>query len=78
MNERRTGNGTQRVLESEKQRFVLAEITFIKPGTRFLTLLWFAHRYVCVPVCLSVCPPPRELVPSGVIWCDINHVRLVK
>ena len=33
---------------------------------------------VCVSVCLSVCPPPRPLITSGVIWCDIDHVQLVK
>ena len=42
----------------------------------FLKLLWFAHWYACV--CLSVCPPPRALITSGVIWCNIGHVRLVK
>ena len=29
-------------------------------------------------VCVSVCPPSRPLITSGVIWCDIGHVRLVK
>ena len=39
---------------------------------------------VCVCVCVSVsvsvsvCPPPRPLITSGVIWCDIDCVRLVK
>ena len=48
--------------------------------TGFLKLLWFAHRYVCVCVCVCVCmcPPPRALITSGVIWCDIGHVRLFK
>ena len=27
---------------------------------------------VCVFVCVSVCPPPRLLITSGVIWCDID------
>ena len=40
----------------------------------FLQLLWFMHWYVCV----SVCPPPRALITSGVIWCDIGRVRLAK
>ena len=40
------------------------------PG--FLKLLWFACRYVCV------CPSPRTLITSGVIWCDIGCVRLVE
>ena len=29
-------------------------------------------------VCVSVCPPPRALITSGMIWCDIGHVQLVK
>ena len=33
---------------------------------------------VCVFVCLSVCPPPRQLITNGVIWFDIDRVRLVK
>ena len=46
----------------------------------FLKLLWFVHRYVCVCVCLSlcVCLPLRALITSGVIWWDIDHVRLVE
>ena len=54
----------------------------IKRGTRslwlcvpdFLKLLWFVRWYAYV----SVCPPPRALITSGVIWCDIGRVRLVK
>ena len=44
------------------------------PG--FLKLLWFVRRYACV--CASVRPPPKALITSGVIWCDIGRVRLVK
>ena len=44
------------------------------PG--FLKLFWFARQYVCVS--LSVCPPPWALITSGMIWCDIDHMRLVK
>ena len=34
---------------------------------------------MCVlSVCLFVCLPPRPLITSGVIWCDIGCVRLVK
>ena len=38
----------------------------------FLKLFWS----VCMCVC--VCPPPRPLITSGMIWCDIDCVRLVK
>ena len=35
---------------------------------------------MCVRVCVrvSVCLPPRPLITSGVIWCDVGHMRLVK
>ena len=33
---------------------------------------------VCVCVCVCVCPRPRLLITSGVIWCDMNLIRLVK
>ena len=26
---------------------------------------------------MRVCPPPRELITSDVIWCDIGRVQLV-
>ena len=48
------------------------------PSPGFLKLLWFVCWYVCVCVCVSVCPPPRPLITSGVMWCDIDRVRLVK
>ena len=31
-----------------------------------------------VGMCVYVCPPPRPLITSGVIWCDIGRVPLVK
>ena len=33
---------------------------------------------VCARARMSVCPPPRELITSGMIWCDIGCVRLAK
>ena len=40
---------------------------------------WFLEiALVRASVCVSVCPPLRPLITSGVIWCDIGHVRLVK
>ena len=29
-------------------------------------------------VCLCVCPPPRLLITSGVMWRDMDLIRLVK
>ena len=36
-----------------------------------------SHVGMCVYLCVSVCPPPA-LITSGMIWCDIDHVWLVK
>ena len=33
---------------------------------------------VCVCVYVCVCPPPRLLITSDVMWCDIDSRRLVK
>ena len=39
-----------------------------------------ARARVCVCACVRVCVSvsPRPLITSGVIWCDIDHVQLVK
>ena len=47
---------------------------------------WFLKIYhvriVCMRVCVCVfacvCPPPRLLITSGVMWRDIDLIRLVK
>ena len=51
--------------------FILATI---RPD--FLELLLSAN--VCMHVCLRVCLPPRLLITSGVMWCGIDPVQLVK
>ena len=33
---------------------------------------------VCVCLCVCVCPPPRLLITSGVMWSDMDLIRLVK
>ena len=33
-------------------------------------------QYVCVCVC--VCPPPRLSITSGMMWYDIDLIRLVE
>ena len=40
---------------------------------------WFLEiDLVRASVCVSVCPPPRALITSGMIWCDIGREQLVK
>ena len=55
---------------------------YFKPGAQ-ATHAWFLEiglvcTSVCMSVSVSVCLPPRALITSGVIWCDIGHVRLAK
>ena len=33
---------------------------------------------VCVCVCVCVSPPLRQLITSGVMWHDMDSIRLVK
>ena len=46
--------------------------------------LWPAHAWfleivsVRMSVCVCVCPPPRLLITSGVMWRDMDLIRLVK
>ena len=41
---------------------------------------WFLRIVlsVSVYVCVFVCSPPRLLITSGVMWCDIDPIRLIK
>ena len=33
---------------------------------------------MCLCVCLCVCLPLGLLIANGVMWCDMDHIRLVK
>ena len=60
----------------------------VKPGVRGRrpARAWFLKidpvrivcMCMCVFVCVFVCPPPRLLITSGVMWRDIDSIRLVK
>ena len=50
-----------------------------KPGVRWPAHAWFLkYVYVRMSVCVFVCPPPRLLITSGVMWRDMDPMRLVK
>ena len=34
--------------------------------------------YVCACVCVCLCLPPRLLITSGMMWRDMDPIRLVK
>ena len=45
----------------------------------FLRIASVCERlYACVYVCVCVCPPPRLLITSGMMWYDIDPIWLVK
>ena len=41
---------------------------------------WFLEIFLCgrLYVCVFVCLPPRLLITSGMMWCDMDSIRLVK
>ena len=57
-------------------------VTIIKPGAcRPAARAWFlriASVRELLYACLCVCPPPRLSITSGVMWCDIDPIRLVE
>ena len=63
---------------------IMPEITILPQAKRGCFLnqacgTWFLEiALVHASVCMSVCPPHRALITSGVIWCDVGHVQLVK
>ena len=36
------------------------------------------YMCVCLRVCVCVCPFPRLLITNGVMWRDIDPIRLVE
>ena len=46
------------------------------PSTRCVPGFLVLFLCGCMRVC--VCPPPRLLITSSVMWCDIDPIRLVK
>ena len=48
----------------------------LRPARAWFLKIDPVRMSVCVCVC--VCPPPRLLITSGVMWCDIDSRRLVK
>ena len=60
-----------RLLQKAKQSRLLLNQARAGCGRRvpgFLELLLSAK------VCVCVCPPPRLLITSGVMWCDIDPI----
>jgi len=43
-----------------------------------LVHVWFLEIAFVCNVCMCVCPPPRLLITSGVICCDMEPLWLVK
>ena len=65
--------------------FQLSDILFLNQTHAGLwpVCAWFlevvpVRTSVCVCVCVCVCLPPRLLITSGVMWRDMNPIRVVK
>ena len=67
-------NGMHGCIRKQIESFEFGRDTFGFLPTGFLNQVHAA--FGSAP--LSVCPPPRSLITSGVIWCYIDRVRLVK
>ena len=49
-----------------------------KPGACGRHAPGFLELFLCGCMRMCVCPPPRLLINSGVMWCDIDPIRLVE
>ena len=49
-----------------------------RPARAWFLEIVSVRKSVCVCVCLCVCLPPRLLITSGVMWRDMDLIRLVK
>ena len=47
---------------------------FFKPGVPGFLELLCLRMSLCMFVYVCVCPPPRLLITSGVMWCDIDPI----
>ena len=45
-------------------------------GAHLVFMFLCRHLYMCVFACVS--PPPRLLITSDVMWCDMGSIQLVK
>ena len=48
------------------------------PGFLQLFLCRYLYVCMCICVCMCVCPPQMLLITSGVMWCDMDSILLVK
>ena len=55
------------------RRHLLLDMIFI-PGACEPQAWTHLVSWNCFGALVCVCPPPRTLISSGVIWCDIDHV----
>ena len=62
-----------------RQGWFLNQVCASLSHTWFLNIDPVQIVSMCVCVCLCVCvSAPRLLITSGVMWCDMDPIRLVK
>ena len=67
-------------LYGEGSTLILRQIAIFKPGTLQPEHVWFlkivsVQMSVYVRVCVFVCPPPRLLITSSVIWTPYEWLK---
>ena len=63
------------------KKYTMSLHKFVKPGVRRAVHAWFLRialsMNVGMCVCVCVCLPPRLLITSGVMWCDIDSPHMI-
>ena len=70
---------TYLLIESSPRMLLQHTILKITSFSCIATYHTHIHTYilsanVCMRVCLCVCPSPRLLITSGVMWCNIDPI----
>jgi len=66
------------LLQEKLWELITLQIIFIIWNNYTVADAYNSHYTGCLYACVCVCPPPRLLITSGKIWCDVELLWLVK